>query len=296
MEHKSRGYCLTCNNYTDEHVSALKNLKYRYLIIGDEKGEGGTPHLEVYVYFASAISFGSIKKKVGTQFHIEAAKTTTAAADYCKKEKIMFEDGDPPAQGKRVDLMAIRDQIVLEHKSVDDICMEMPEVYHQYGRTLHKIEDIALRKRFRTEMTKGIWYHGPTGAGKSHEAFQDFNPATHYVKNLRDDWWDGYTGQEVVIFNEFRGQLPYAEMLELCDKWPTTVKRRNREPVPFLAKEIRVTSALEPNKVYGGVCDREDNIAQLLRRFEVKKVGYSLAMNEPPQEAESREVLPLTCM
>ena len=268
---------MTCNNYEQENVDALKALKYKYLIIGDEVGESGTPHLQIYVYFKSQISFKSLKKHVGSKFHIEPAKTTAAAAAYCKKEKVLFEDGEPPQQGKRVDLDAIRDKILLDQKSVDEICLETPEVYHQYGRTLHKIEDIALRKRYRTEMTKGIWYWGATGVGKSHEVFKDFDPETHYVKNLRDDWWDGYTGQPIVIFNEFRGQITYSELLELCDKWPTTVKRRGREPVPFLAKEIRVTCSLSPKGVYRNVCEGQESLNQLLRRFEVKHLAAHMA-------------------
>ena len=36
----------------------------------------------------------------------------------------------------------------------DEIVCEDPEQYHQYGRTLHKLEDIALRKKHRTWMIR----------------------------------------------------------------------------------------------------------------------------------------------
>ena len=65
--------------------------------------------------------------------------------------------------------------------------MTNPEAYHQYGpRTLTKVEDIALRSKFRTEMTTCEWLSGPTGVGKSHRAFQGFTPDTHYVWKLND--------------------------------------------------------------------------------------------------------------
>ena len=76
-------------------------------------------------------------------------------------------------------------------------------------------------------MTEDVWYYGPTAVGKSHNAFDGYDYRTHYVKCLKDDWWCGYKGQEIVILNDFRGQIDYSEMLQLCDKWPHTVKQRN---------------------------------------------------------------------
>ena len=67
-------------------------------------------------------------------------------------------------------------------------------------------------------MTQGTYIHGPSGVGKSHMAFQGFTPETHYVKCLEDEWWDGYTGQPIVIINEFRGQIKLSELFDLVDK------------------------------------------------------------------------------
>jgi len=102
-------------------------------------------------------------------------------------------------------------------------------------------------------MTTATWYTGSSGVGKSHACFQGFDPKTHYVKPLGPadlKWWDGYTGQETVIFNEFRGQLPFSELMDLIDKWPKSVSRRGREPVPFLATKILISSIRHPRDVY----------------------------------------------
>ena len=189
--------------------------------------------------------------------------------DYCSKDENVTEFGVKPKQGYRTDLDAIKDSILEQKITVDDICVEHPALYHQYARTLNKLEDIALRRKYRTEMTNGIWYWGPTHTGKSHTAYTGFNPDTHYIYPNDNGWWDGYKGQETVIFNEFRKEtnVKFSEMLELCDKWPKTVRRRCREPVPFLAKLIIVTSALPPDEIYDD--SDMDSIAQLLRRFKV---------------------------
>jgi hypothetical protein len=87
-------------------------------------------------------------------------------------------------------------------------------MYHQYGRTLHKIEDIVLRTKYRSWMTTCTWYYGPTATGKSHRAFEGFNPITDYVWADDNGWQDGYTGQPRVIINDFRGDIiKYNELL-----------------------------------------------------------------------------------
>lgn len=115
-----------------------------------------------------------------------------------------------------------------------------------------------------------VWLWGATGVGKSHTAFAGFNPETHYVKTLEDEWWDGYTGQATVILNDFRGQIVFSNLLTLIDKWPTSVKRRGREPFPFISKQVIITSDKPPEIIYYNV--DKDRIGQLLRRIEIHEV------------------------
>ena len=139
-------------------------------------------------------------------------------------------------------------------------------------------------------MTKGIWICGASGSGKSHEAFSDYNPDTHYIKNLQEDWWDGYKGQETVIINEFRGEIRFSELLDLVDKWPKTVKWRCRESVPFLAKRVIITSIKRPEDVY--VNQVNEPWKQFERRFVVKEMEQKCSEgNIRTSEPESYEWL-----
>jgi hypothetical protein len=133
-------------------------------------------------------------------------------------------------------------------------------------------------------MTKCDWVYGPTGTGKSHYAFSNYSPETHYVYPNDGGWWDGYVGQEVVIINEFRGGIMYSELLDLLDKYPKQVRRRGREPVPFLAKLIIITSSKHPCSCYDGVYQEDDSIDQLLRRINLIKMDQKLSEgNTGPQ-------------
>lgn len=262
-----RSWCFTLNNFTEEEITSIGAIKCKYVIYGKELGANGTPHLQGYICFANACSLKALKKKI-PRAHLEPAKGDAASnIAYCSKEGTVTERGERPQQGKRVDLDDLKKKIVAG-MPVDDIVLDNPMAYHQYGRTLHKIEDITFRRKFRTEMTKGIWIVGGTGVGKSHSAYAGFNPSTHYNWKMDHGWQDGYTGQGTVIINDFRGGIAYHDLLQMVDKWPYEVPRRGREPAPFLAHTVIITSSLRPEEVYNNLA-ASDSLEQLMRRFTV---------------------------
>lgn len=267
---KSRLWCFTNYDLDFDYESYLRESSAVYVAVGRETCPStGKLHDQGWVYFEG--QRGSIKgvaKQLGN-CHVEMCRgNIDQNDDYCSKDGQLREFGVKPKQGERKDLNAVKDDIMCGKRTVDEITVEDPMMYHQYGRTLQKLEDIALRKRYRTEMTKGVWYWGKTGVGKSHKAFEGFDPQTHYVYKNDGGWWDGYTGQHTVIINEFRGGIAYAELLDLVDKWPKEVRRRGREPAPFLAQKLIVTSSLPPEEVYHNLAEN-DELTQILRRFEV---------------------------
>lgn len=253
----------------------------KYLIYGLETcPTTGRWHWQGEVYFYDKVSLKTAQKiLIIGKSHMENFLKFDAIAsnNYCKKEGHYFEFGTPPAQGRRTDLDALKNDIMSGHLKVDEIILSNPIMYHQYGRTLEKIEDLKMSKIFRKEMTKGIWLYGDTGCGKSHKAFENFTPDTHYNVPNDNGWWDNYKQQETVIINDFRGHIKYDELLQLVDKWPYTVNRRGRCPLPFTSKTVIITSPLRPEEVY---CNRneKDNIAQLYRRFDVIEVKRNNVM------------------
>lgn len=285
-----RSFSFTLNNYTEDDVQKIDKFSCDYIVFSYEVGDSGTPHLQGYVELANAMTLSALKKKFSNKAHIEKAAGTAEqnhqyiVGPYTKGEKSKpfnpnhVVRGIPKQQGERHDLAELRDEILSGNK-VDTIVMERPMLYHQYGRTLHKIEDIRMRSVYRTEMTKGLWIFGTTGTGKSKMAFENYNPATHYVWKYDGGWQDGYAQQDTVIIDEFRGQIPYNELLSLIDIQPNcTVRRRGREPLPFVSKMVIITSSLHPREVYRNLAVN-DSLDQLLRRIELKKLCvYSMEL------------------
>lgn len=245
--------------------------KMKYLCFGEEVCKTtGRKHWQGCVYFYDKCSIRQAQKLLDIgKSHIETYQKSDSMEDcfeYCKKDEKYVEFGIKPEQGKRRDLIALKDELLNTELTCDDICLDNPIMYHQYGRTLNKIEDLKMRKKFRTEMTEGIWYYGATGTGKSHIAYTGYNPSTHY--NWKDDggWQDGYIQQETVIINEFRGEMKYKDLLLLVDKYPYEIRRRNREPMPFTSKKVIITSSLHPRDIYKNL-NAKDSLEQLERRF-----------------------------
>jgi len=242
----------------------------------------GREHLQFMIYFKHAKTISAamkfVKRELGFTSPMKPCDGTPAqnraycgAEDYekngkTKKKNPEFEEwGTLPQQGKRGDLDEVK-KLILSGKTVDELAVERPEMVHQYGRTLDRLEDIRLCGVKRTKMTKGLWLYGKTGCGKSHKAFEMAGDDVYVWSNDRG-WWDGYKGQKTVVINDFRGQIPFNELLQMVDKWPYSVRRRNRAPMPFTSELVIVTSPMEPGRVYINL-DTEDAIEQLERRFE----------------------------
>lgn len=267
---RARAWCITS---FQETVPDYNPKEMKYYIVGLEKcPTTGRIHWQCYVYWKHMKSWKKMQEIFPKCWFRKCKGSAEQNRDYCSKEGNWDEWGEIPMQGKRNDLIALKKEILENNLTVDEICEADPFVHHLYGRTLDRLESIKLNKKWRTEMTKGYWIYGETGKGKSHKVFENYHPDTHYVLNLRDNgWWEKYKGQENVIINDFRGEIIYNDLLQLIDKWPYDVKKRNVGSIPFISKNVYITSSLRPEEVYHNR-NEKDSIKQLLRRIEIIKL------------------------
>lgn len=267
---------------TDDVFSLLTSMHTKYDWQYHHAGQEHCPstgeaHVDMYYENFNARKLNTEINKFNRyfgkgDFNLRFANGTAGEnMDYSSKEEGDFQkEGEPgPGQGARTDLAQVTAEILSGKVTCDDVLVSNPNMYHSYGRTLSKAEDLYLRKQYRTEMTKGIWYYGPTAVGKSHKAFDGFTPHTHYVFKNDNGWQDGYTGQGTIIINDFRGSIKYNELLQLVDKWPYNFNRRAREPVPVLAHTVIITSSVSPHEIYAQQLLKSDSLEQLERRFEI---------------------------
>jgi len=96
---------------------------------------------------------------------------------------------------------------------------------------------------FKTEVTV---IQGPTGTGKSRYCSEEYPDA--YWK-ARDQWWDNYEAQEVIIIDEFYGWIPFDLLLRMLDRYPLKVEVKGGK-VNFCPKKIIITTNKTPNTWY----------------------------------------------
>jgi len=256
---KSAGYCFTLNNPTGEEVW---NGKWIYIIRGNEIApETGTPHIQGYVYYKSEVSFKSVKKQLPEGAHIEATKGSPQQnITYCKKGGSFIETGEPPKQGKRNDIKAVK-AIIADGGGMRDV-IDATNSYQamRCAELILKYKEPA--RNFKPEV---FWFWGETGTGKTREACELAPNAWLSARNLK--WWEGYDAHEDVIFDDFRGDFcTFHELLRILDRYEyrVEVKGGSRQ---LLAKRIFITCPYPPERTYAS---RED-VGQLLRRIDHTK-------------------------
>nr|WAE43032.1 MAG: replication associated protein [Cressdnaviricota sp.] len=194
---RTRGWCFTVNNYTEEERLAILGTECRYIIVGQEVGLEGTPHLQGFVYFEQPKALRQVRL-ICPRGHWENARGSPQQnIAYCSKEGRFETRGEPPAsqeekgeKGKAA--IAARWKAAKEGK-FEELPPEAIKTYQyihaKYG---NKVED-------RTELVN-IWITGQSGCGKSRWV-RDNHPV-FYSKPM-SKWWDGYANEDVVLLDDF---------------------------------------------------------------------------------------------
>lgn len=253
----------TLNNYTAEDEQRLRDLECKYIVWGREVGESGTPHLQGYVAFTNPRTLRGASTAI-PRAHLEPRRGThEQARAYSTKDGDFEERGDPPRMGARSDISDFLGA-VRGGASILALSEEHPVEYAKYHRAAAELRGQLGDQR--SSKTRVEWYHGGTGTGKSRRAHEENDGA--YWKDMSDGkWWDGYNGQEVVVFDDMRRDtFKFHELLRLFDRYPLRVQIKGGS-TEFNSRKIIVTSSNPPELVYESRGD--EDIAQLMRRIEL---------------------------
>jgi len=274
-------WVFTLNNYTQVNVEHLmqrdkgEDKSWNYIIFGYEVGEEQTPHLQGYVEFGDCLTMGQAKKRLGDpRFHLEPRRgTQEQAVEYCKKDGDIFEDGVKATckkAGQSHKNKALQYMDLIKQGRIAEIASDPDCSYN----ILKHVKDMAVlleEPRKPDEDIEVRWYWGPTGTGKTRRAWYEANKSGKrvYVKSTNTKWFDGYDGEEVIIFDDLRSSwFEYSYLLKLLDRYPTQVECKGGSR-QWKATTIYVTSCFKPDEMYSGMQERDherDAIAQLVRR------------------------------
>lgn len=286
MSGRVRNFVWTLHSWTADEIAHIKSHldQFSYIVWGEELTLKGIPHLQGYAECASQMRFSTIKKLIADRVHVELRKGTSyEAAGYCLKGKeqaddyskffyepsptwVGFQHGTITQQGKRSDITAPV-ELLREGATLKRVAQEFPEQFVKYHKGFTALRAHLLPPRSLDDMPEVIVRWGATGTGKTRAAYtEDWPELDHYVwKPSNGNWWDGYDGQPKIILDEFRGNMPWVDLLALLDRNEHRVHVKGAMS-QIQAYKFVITSPMPPSEWYRDD-DRYDKLSQLTRRI-----------------------------
>lgn len=273
-------FVFTLNNYTEVEYEALKRyaLGTTWFVMGKEIGENGTPHLQGACVIGQQTPFSTLKTSTGLRrAHIEPMRGKPEdSLVYCtKQDSLPFVHGSLPQPGKRTDLKDTL-ELVAKGATLRDLALN-PDVSVQacvvkFNRGLTALRSLRATPRNPETPPKVYWICGETGTGKTRSCFEfgtkiaGDNEVWISSGGLR--WFDGYDGQRVAIFDDFRSKgVSFNFFLRLLDRYPLRVEFKGGF-VEWNPSHIFITTPDGPRTTFETRMEhRPEDIRQLERRL-----------------------------
>ncbi len=239
----------------------------RYLVMGREVGEGGTPHLQGYLELWTRKRLAWLKLHVNDRCHYEPRHgTREVARDYCCKDGDWIEFGDfhEEERGRRTDLETMVEQASQGTPFYDAVLAEATTAQfpHAYIKLL---EGRALAETPAWRDVVVVVKIGATGCGKTRAALNIWPDVFMQDCSAGGEiWWDGYSGQRRLVLDDFDGHIPFKYLLRLLDGYPIRLKVKGAFTYGTWS-EVVITSNSPISVWYRRVSD----ISPLLRRISV---------------------------
>lgn len=246
---RSRKYQLTFNN-PEKHKNcsheAIKEALKKwdnilYFCMCDEIAK--TPHTHLYIQLKNPIYFSSVKKSFPTAHIEEAMGSAEENRAYIRKEgkwentekehtnlKDTFEEyGTIPktGQGRRTDLENLYQMIKDGYTNVEILEINPDNILNLQHIDKARLEILCSRYKSERRINLLVTYvYGKTGYGKSRDILDAHGDANVYRVTDYKHPFDTYSGEDVLVLEEFRSDLPIGNMLNYLDIYPLQLPAR----------------------------------------------------------------------
>lgn len=238
-----------------------------YFCMADEIATTGTFHTHIFVYSHSPIRFSTLKGRFPIAHIEKALGSAKQNRDYILKtgrwerdekaettvEGSFFEYGKlPEEKDEKNPKMSELIENIKGGKRTAEIIDDAP------GFAFHIKEIDILRQALLSEkytienrQLTVSYIFGATGTGKTSSIFRRHNPReicriTNY-RTGKGISFDGYSGQEVLVFEEFNSQIPIEDMLNYLDVYPLSLLARYTDKAACYTK-VYLTSNIPLNE------------------------------------------------
>lgn len=243
----------------------------------------GLPHVHVVLEDTKAMRF-SVVKKAFPSMHIEPTKgNKNQAEDYIRKRGRFEEKGEQViymnqigeikgAQGARRDFEIIEE--LINKGCTPSQIMDSNFSFRRYENMIRSA--YYAKRNKETPFMRPVcvtWHVGESGSGKTFVAndlvASKGEDSLYFVTDYNNGGMDLYNGQPILFLDEFRGQIPYHQLLSWLDCYKAQIHARYANALT-LWNEVHISSVLPPEKVYSNMVTENRDIdtqAQLFRRI-----------------------------
>jgi hypothetical protein len=291
----ARSYVATVNNPSEDVIAAFRilasddNLLCSKIVVGQEVGEKGTPHLQVYFTLKESVRRAFVKNikihlEDGTMvrpfakcYFARALKGPVPNHRYCTKSGNFFQKWPLARErkGKKVSL----DEALAKYDTLEEFHINNMGLFARYHAGV--ICHYDMMTKAWTGEVKAYYIHGPSGCGKNTVAHwlvtqmepRRGKPAKAYMGQTagekRNPWLLSYSHERAWILGEFRANafhLPW--LLSMCDKGEKVVNRKGGVAKNCI-EMIILCSIHPPDVAFAEDIQRGEDIEQFFRRFTV---------------------------
>ena len=278
-----------------------------YWCMCDEVGEQGTLHTHIYIVFKNSTMFETLHKRFYGA-HIEPANGLHKEnRDYVRKEGKWHDDakhetnlsdtfeewGHLPSDRRKTETQAEQIvQMIRDGMTNAQILGQCPTAYNKMPyieQTRQTILEEQYKDTWRNLDVTYIW--GETGAGKTRLVMDKYGYSNVFrVTNYDSHPFDGYKGQDVVVFEEFRSGIKIQDMLNYLDGYPVMLPCRYADRVACYTK-VFLISNIPLNKQYPNVQDESHEtwnaFCRRIHRVEHMTTEFPLLPYDPDFDPDS---------
>lgn len=250
---QARRWCFTLNNPSGPNDAPCDWAEIKFATWQLEQGQGGTPHLQGYFECRSPRRLAWCRKLLPGAHFEPARGSQEANVSYCNKLEGRLDGpwsvgvaGHPSdaGQGARTDLRLVQEALD-RGDDLGRVAEEHFGAWVRYRESFHAYRQLRVLSRDWPMCV--IVLCGSPGTGKSRLA-RSLSPDAYWHPG-GGEWFDGYEGQRVTVFDEFRGGVTWSLLCRLLDRYPLQVQVKGgfRQ---FVSHCVIITSNQRPEDWY----------------------------------------------
>lgn len=242
---RSRNWCWTAFDPNLTEVW-LCGLSCKYWCYGIETCPATKKvHWQGYMELEHTKTLTALKALAPAGLHLEIRKgTSKQAQEYCKKDGAFHEMGTMSVQGKRSDLISIKEDIDAG-KGELEIADSYFAQYCQYRKSFDAYRQLKSEPRTWETEVHVLW--GDTGTGKTRYCI---DKGASMIEFDKSGFCHGYKNQSILLLDDFDPEtLTRSGFLRLTDRYTTTVNIKG-DSKNWNPRVIYITTNFDPRNWY----------------------------------------------